>query len=90
MTTDLSPEARLAASSHFVRDLRKPEVRARLKLLGYDGDQGDVIMTWFEDESYREACDRAPTECRRTLLVAPDESLSSGWSMCWAEPRREG
>jgi hypothetical protein len=72
----------------FARAQRNPAVRERLRLLGFDGDQGDVAMPWFEDETFPEACDRAPTDCRRVLLVAPDESLPSGWSMCWAEGTR--
>lgn len=87
MTDDLSQADRRGLAFDFARDLRNPEVRERLRLLGFDGNQGDVVMTWFEDESYLEACDRAPTDCRRVLLVAPDESLLSGWSMCWAEAR---
>ncbi|WP_033338882.1 hypothetical protein [Catenuloplanes japonicus] len=71
----------------FARDLRKPEVRERLALLGFDGDAGDVILPWFDDETHAEASRRIPADCRRALLVAPDADLPSGWTMQWAKPQ---
>ncbi|GIM89708.1 hypothetical protein [Paractinoplanes toevensis] len=68
----------------FAKDLRKPEIRDRLKLLGYNSDRGDMILTWYEDEYFRDVCARAPLDVR-TLLVWPNEESLGGWGMRWAE-----
>jgi hypothetical protein len=69
----------------FARDLRKPEIRDRLRLLKFDGEAGDVAMIWYEDECYLDACRRAPVDVRRTLLVWPNAESLGGWGMRWAE-----
>ncbi len=69
----------------FARAMRRPEVRERLKLLGFDGSQGDRMMVTFDDEAFMEACQRAPVDARRTLLVAPDVESPGGWWMGWAK-----
>lgn len=73
------------ASFDFARDLRKPEIRERLKLVSFHAASGDVVMVRFEDEGYLEACLRAPVDARRTLLIWPDQEALGGWGMEWAK-----
>lgn len=67
----------------FARDLRKPEVRAELKRLGFNGDLGHVIVPWLPGKTALEA---AATEVdgRRVLLVRPAATDPTGWLMSWA------
>lgn len=73
--TDAAPYEELkAAAFAFARDARNPDLRSRLKEIGYDGKQ-DVIVPV--------GCAIDPDDDRRKLLVSRDDRDACGWAMEW-------
>lgn len=67
----------------FARQLRRPQVRAELKRLRFNGAAGDVVVLWLPGKTIDEATAVA-ADARRVLLVTRDEEATIGWTMRWA------
>ena len=66
----------------FARDLRNPDLRTRLRELGFNGAGNDVIVVCGPDEPLSAAYDRNPRDGRRALVARQDATETCGW---WLE-----
>jgi hypothetical protein len=68
----------------LARDLRNPDLRARLRELGFNGAAGnDVIVVCGPDEPLSAAYDRNPRDGRRVLAALQDATETCGWWLQW-------
>jgi len=85
MTGSAPGDAVRQAGLDFARKLHDPEVRQRLKDVGFNGNAGHVIIAATPGEALQDVIARGPGEGARLLVVWSDGDHLTGWQMVWTD-----